>query len=309
MKSFSKLILLSVFIFGVIACNVDDSEMNLSDSMSLEELGEINRFSSFDSYFSNDAELKSAKEGFVSLQNIFELMEELQEDSLNLEKFNMYLDDYREYIYLNEHEDLVPVISDLKLFSVLNTDGRVIVNNECYEFKHDRIIVYELDGTSYVKRRVEDRQISTESFLKSSTHTVSGTGNWFFEFGPYKVSDHRRVTVYKSVEYNGSFGIYVGGRIYYKKKGVFGGWKRCSTDLRMQYQADAFEYNAIDGSVSTKSDLDFISTCDDNHQLSAGVTYSNASSQAKKWKLDAPVVKFWRSKDGSGTCYVFEQIK
>ena len=77
----------------------------------------------------------------------------------------------------------------------------------------------------------------------------------------------------------------------------------------MQYDAKSFDYRINDGSISGNSNLSFVSVCDNDHQLNAGITYTNASMDNKFWKLDSPVIKFWRDKDGSGTCYVFEQIK
>jgi hypothetical protein len=49
--------------------------------------------------------------------------------------------------------------------------------------------------------------------------------------------------------------------------------------------------------------------CSDDHQPSAGVSYTNMSSINTNWTLNNPVVSFWRDKDELGTCFLFEQVE
>lgn len=314
-----------VFFIGAMfffSCNEKEVfiENETNSVKSINEIGRYISYSSFDDYFQNDyfqnkdflLKKSSASSDFISLFSVFKQLEDLQEDSTKQMEFKNLLSQYEEFIVLNDFDDLILLIQDPKLASSLNSKGFIKVGDEYFKFSDKKIYVYSIKDDMLSLQRIEDRDvnISKSDFLKSSSAdiSVSKSTNWNFEFGPYKLSKHRRVTIYKSVELNSDFGVYVGGRIYYKKKGTWS-WKRCNADLKMQYDASSFEYFNSNNIKTVKESISQISTCSNDHQLNAGVTYTNMSSTNKNWTLINPVIRFWRDENGSGTCYIFDQVK
>ena len=103
----------------------------------------------------------STIDSFESMQKLFEYMEVLQEDSLKTDLFQTYLNKYKDFFCLNTYGDLVPFISDPNLMMRINSIGFIVVGDNCFSFKKDRIIVYSFVENKYKFNRVENRQMSS----------------------------------------------------------------------------------------------------------------------------------------------------
>jgi len=298
--------LLSTLLSGLIFTGCQKDQINETiqtntDSPTLTS--EMLKFESFDSFFADDnmsGSLKSSKQNITSLEDVLDHIESLIESD-NEDELKEALDTYKDVIWINEEGDPQLVVENPLLQKTLNEEGAIQIGTDIYQFKQDEILIINTENNSIIS---ESRDIEIPS--STTSKVVTKKTPWSYERG-VNVSSHRRITFYKFVEFNSNFGIYVGGRIYYKKKRTFGGWKRCNTDLKMEYEAQNF---IVKTSSSTKEFGRLITqdNCNNDHQLKCGTQLLNIRPSSEDinfiWHLYSPTIRFWRNKEGNGTAYV-----